>query len=60
MIRTVRTTIEPDRDIQVDDAGYADLKGQGLLLPGFEGEPYSGTIPTAKVPRTGTNENKEG
>ena len=49
-MRTVRSTIEPDKDLLVDDATYADLKGQGLLLPGFDGEAYAGVVPAAKVP----------
>lgn len=28
----VRTTFQPDKQIQVDDAEYADLKAQGLLV----------------------------
>jgi hypothetical protein len=30
--RTVRTTMQPDRDIEVDEAEYTDLLRQGLLL----------------------------
>lgn len=33
MTRTVRTTMQPDRDIEVGDADYLDLQRQGLLLP---------------------------
>jgi hypothetical protein len=29
---TVRTTMQPDREIDVDDAEYLDLKRQGLLV----------------------------
>jgi hypothetical protein len=57
MMRTVRSTIEPDKDLLVDDATYNDLKGQGLLLPGYDGAPYTGEIPAAKVP--GQRDNKE-
>jgi len=28
----VRTTFQPDKQIQVDDIEYADLKNQGLLV----------------------------
>lgn len=30
--RTVRTTMQPDVDIQVDDTEYAELVATGLLL----------------------------
>jgi hypothetical protein len=33
MTRTVRTTMQPHLDVEVDDAGYLDLHRQGLLLP---------------------------
>lgn len=29
---TVRTTMQPDREIDVDDAEYLDLQRQGLLV----------------------------
>ena len=29
---TIRTTMRPDREIEVGDAEYLDLKRQGLLL----------------------------
>lgn len=29
---TVRTTMQPDREIEVGDADYLDLKRQGLLV----------------------------
>jgi hypothetical protein len=29
---TVRTTMQPDKTIEVDDAEYLDLKRQGLLV----------------------------
>lgn len=32
-MRTVRTTLFPDRVLEVDDAEYTDLSRQGLLLP---------------------------
>jgi hypothetical protein len=31
-MRTVRTTMQPDRDIEVDDAEYLDLQRMGLLV----------------------------
>jgi hypothetical protein len=32
MSHTIRTTMQPDREIEVDDAEYLDLKRQGLLV----------------------------
>jgi hypothetical protein len=31
-MHVVRTTFQPDKEIEVDDAEYADLKSQGLLV----------------------------
>ncbi|MFE7237185.1 hypothetical protein [Streptomyces sp. NPDC057580] len=31
-MRTVRTTIQPHVDLEVDDIEYLDLKRQGLLI----------------------------
>ncbi|WP_445520436.1 hypothetical protein [Streptomyces sp. NEAU-174] len=31
-MRTVRTTIQPHVDVEVDDAEYLDLERQGLLV----------------------------
>lgn len=31
-MHTVRTTMQPDREIEVGDADYLDLKRQGLLV----------------------------
>lgn len=31
-LRKVRTTMQPDTDIEVDDAEFLDLQRQGLLL----------------------------
>jgi len=42
---TVRTTIRPDQTVEVDEAGYNELKVQGLLVPTHEGP-----LPTAKRP----------
>jgi hypothetical protein len=42
---TVRTTMQPDREIEVGDADYLDLKRQGLLVD--EDEP-------APLPQTAT------
>jgi hypothetical protein len=32
MTRTVRTTMQPDKDIEVDDAEYLDLQRMGVLV----------------------------
>lgn len=31
-MHVVRTTLQPDKEIEVGDAEYADLKAQGLLI----------------------------
>jgi hypothetical protein len=31
-MHVVRTTFQPDKPIEVDDAEYAELKSQGLLI----------------------------
>jgi hypothetical protein len=31
-MRTVRTTMQPDREIEVDDATFVDFQRQGILL----------------------------
>lgn len=39
---TVRTTMRPDEDLEVDEREYQDLKAQGLILadePAAEPEP---------------------
>lgn len=45
MIRTVRTTVRPDQDVQVDAAEYLDLARMGLLA---EPDPPP---PTVRIPR---------
>jgi hypothetical protein len=32
MLRTVRTTMQPDQDIEVEDGDYESLRMQGLLI----------------------------
>lgn len=39
--RKVRTTIQPDVDIQVGPEEYLDLARQGLLQPGHDGTDVS-------------------
>ncbi len=41
-MHTVRTTMQPDREIEVDDATYLDFQRQGLLIEG-----PAPTVPTA-------------
>lgn len=50
---TVRSTIEPERDIEVGEAEWTDLQRQGLLLDGYTGTEYDGPAPrAAKSQRT--------
>ena len=51
---TVRTTMQPDLDIQVPEREADSLKRQGLLVPGYDGTEYAGVIPTSRVSRTDT------
>lgn len=59
-MRTVRTTMRPDVEIEVGDAEYLDLKRQGLLVDDETPEPAA--QPAAKktpaLPVSGAN--KEG
>lgn len=50
-MRTVRTTMQPDRDIEVDDAAYLDLQRMGLLVnhDGVEPDPPATAAPTPPV-----------
>lgn len=54
--KTVRTTITPDQDVEVDEAAYQELKAQGLLLPGHDGTEYTGPVPSRTAPKTTTKE----
>ncbi len=51
---TVRTTIQPDLDMQVTAREADSLRRQGLLVPGYDGTPYTGVIPKSRVSRTNT------
>jgi hypothetical protein len=55
--KTVRTTIQPEVDLVVEQAEYNDLKVQGLLLPGYED--YQGVVPEAAKSRKRTDTQKE-
>jgi hypothetical protein len=63
MTRTVRTTMQPDREIEVGDAEYLDLHRMGLLVEGgpTSAEPAATTPPAATPKKTsgtaGTKEN---
>ncbi|MEH0586229.1 hypothetical protein QA942_19915 [Streptomyces sp. B21-106] len=50
-MRTVRTTMQPDRDIEVDDAQYLDLQRMGLLVDddGVEPDPPATAAPELPV-----------
>lgn len=50
-MRTVRTTMQPDQEIEVGDAEYLDLQRQGLLVDddGVEPDPPATAAPTPPV-----------
>jgi hypothetical protein len=52
----VRTTMQPDTDLQVGASEAASLRRQGLLVPGFDGTEYTGVIPKRRAARTNTPE----
>jgi len=52
----VRTTMQPDTDLQVTVREAVSLKRQGLLIPGFDGTEYTGVIPKRRAARTNTPE----
>lgn len=43
MTRKVRTTNQPDKEIEVDDQEYLDLERQGLLVDTKSGKKSSGS-----------------
>lgn len=51
MSHKVRTTINPDVELEVDDAEYADLVGQGLVIEGKNKAPEP--VPTVAVETAG-------
>lgn len=53
---TVRTTMQPDREIDVDDAEYLDLKRQGLLV---EADAHEDVPPATAAPAPPTNPTKK-
>lgn len=48
----IRTTMQPDTDLQVTVREAASLKRQGLLVPGFDGAEYAGIVPKARTKKT--------
>lgn len=54
---TVRTTMQPDREIEVGDADYLDLKRQGLLVedPAPEPQPVA-AVAAAPVKKAASKE----
>jgi hypothetical protein len=63
MTHTVHTTMQPDKEIEVDDAEYLDLQRQGLLVDkdATETVPPATAAPAnpAKKPSSGTAGSKE-
>ena len=62
---TVRTTMQPDREIEVGEVEYLDLKRQGLLLedppaPQPAPTPTSPAAPAPASPTTKKAASKEG
>lgn len=53
---TVRTTLQPDTELQVSEGEARSLRRQGLLLPGYDGTEYTGVIPKRRAARTNTPE----
>lgn len=61
---TVRTTMQPDREIEVDDATYLDFLRQGLLVvdapaPSAPAAPAAPANPSKKASASAAG-NKEG
>lgn len=61
MTRTVRTTFQPDKPIEVGDVEYAQLKTQGLLIEDPAPEAPAATAPPAAPAKktSGAAGNKE-
>lgn len=58
---TVRTTMQPDKEIDVDDAEYLDLDRQGLLVKEDAGQdvPPATAAPTTPAKKSGPAGSKE-
>lgn len=48
MTRSVSTTMQPDKVIEVDDAEYTDLSRQGLVLVDYSGQAAAAAPATTK------------
>jgi hypothetical protein len=61
MTRKVRTTMQPDKEIEVDDAEYLDLQRQGLLAeePATESAPPATADPANPAKKSGPAGSKE-
>lgn len=55
-MHTVRTTMQPDREIEVGDAEYLDLQRQGLLV---EADAHEDVPPATAAPTLPTNPAKK-
>lgn len=62
MTHTVRTTMRPDQELEVDDSEYAQLKADGLLVEDAAAPEAPAAVPAAPVKKTtspGAAGNKE-
>lgn len=55
MTHRVRTTMQPDREIELSDADYASLKAQGLLIEDRKSAPEEQSAPAAAPAPTPSN-----
>jgi hypothetical protein len=60
MTRTVRTTLRPDQDIEVDDADYTDLQRQGLLVEADDTPPPAASAAGTRKAAPSATTSKEG
>ena len=58
MTHTVRTTIRPDQELEVDDSEYAQLKADGLLVE--EGQTPEATTGAPAAPAKKTTSGPTG
>jgi hypothetical protein len=55
MTHTVRTTMRPDQELEVDDSEYAQLKADGLLVEEAAAPEAPGATPAPPVKKTTTS-----
>jgi hypothetical protein len=55
MTHTVRTTMRPDQELEVDDSEYAQLKADGLLVEEAAAPEAPAAAPAAPVKKTTTS-----